>query len=60
MLLDLEPTQPAIQWVPQVLSIGVKRSGCVADNSLPSSADVKNSGGIPHNSVVRCHAGELN
>jgi hypothetical protein len=33
----LEPTQPLIQWVP-----GIKRPGCEADNSPPSSAEVKN------------------
>jgi hypothetical protein len=35
------PTQPPIQWTPQALSLGVSRSGCEADHSLPSSADVK-------------------
>jgi hypothetical protein len=35
------PTQPAIQWVPGSLTLGVKRSGPEADNSPPSSAEVK-------------------
>jgi hypothetical protein len=38
----LGPTQPPIQWVPVVLSLGVKRPGCKADHSPPSSAEVKN------------------
>jgi hypothetical protein len=37
----LGPTQPPIQWVPGVLSLGVKRLGREADHSLPSSAEVK-------------------
>jgi hypothetical protein len=37
----LGPTQPPIQWVPGVLSLGVKRPGREADHSLPSSAKVK-------------------
>jgi hypothetical protein len=35
----LGPTQPPIQWVR--LSLGVKRPGCKADHSPPSSAEVK-------------------
>jgi hypothetical protein len=38
----LGPTQPPIQWVPGVLSVGVKRPGREADHSPPSSAEVKN------------------
>jgi hypothetical protein len=38
---ELGPTQPLIQWVPGTLSLGVKRPGREADNSLPSSARVK-------------------
>jgi len=37
----LGPTQPPIQWVPGVLSLGVKRSGLEADHSAPSCAEVK-------------------
>jgi hypothetical protein len=37
----LGPAQPLIQWVPGALSLGVKRPGCEADHSLPSSAEVK-------------------
>jgi hypothetical protein len=41
--LALRPTQPPVQWVPGVLSPGVKaRPGRVADHSPPSSAEVVN------------------
>jgi hypothetical protein len=37
------PTQPPVQWVPGVLSLGVKeRPGRDADHSPPSSAEVVN------------------
>jgi hypothetical protein len=39
--LILGPTQPPIQWVPVVLSPGVKGSERKIDNSPPSSAKVK-------------------
>jgi hypothetical protein len=35
-------TQSPIEWVPGVVSLGVKRSGREADYSPPSSAEVKN------------------
>jgi hypothetical protein len=38
----LGPTQPPIQWVPKTLSPGVKRTGCEADHSPPTSAERKN------------------
>jgi hypothetical protein len=37
----LGPTQPSIQWVPEALSMGVKRLGRKSDYSPPSSAEVK-------------------
>jgi hypothetical protein len=37
----LEPTQPSIQWVTGVLSLGVKQPGREADHSTPCSAEVK-------------------
>jgi hypothetical protein len=41
--LALGPTQPTVQWVPEVLSLGVKaRPGRDADHSPPSSAEVVN------------------
>jgi hypothetical protein len=38
----LGPTQPPIQWVPGILSLGVKQPGSEADHSPPSSSEVKN------------------
>jgi hypothetical protein len=39
----LGPTQPPVQWVPRVLSPGVKaRPGRDADHSPPSGAEVEN------------------
>jgi hypothetical protein len=38
----LGPTQPPIQWVPGVLSLGVKQPGREGDHSPPSSAEEKN------------------
>jgi hypothetical protein len=38
----LGTTQPSIQWVLGVLTPGVKRQGCEADSSPPSSAKVRN------------------
>jgi hypothetical protein len=38
----LVPTQPPIQRVPGFLSLRVKRPGCEADHSPPSSAEIKN------------------
>jgi hypothetical protein len=35
-------TLPPIQWVPEALSLGVKRPGRKADHSPPSRAEVKN------------------
>jgi hypothetical protein len=37
----LGPTQPPIQWVPGILSSGVKRQGREADHSPPATAEVK-------------------
>jgi hypothetical protein len=37
----LGPTQPPIQWVPEALSLGVKRPGREADHSPSSSAEVE-------------------
>jgi hypothetical protein len=38
----LGSTQLLIQWVPGALTTGVKRPGCEAHHSLPSSAEGKN------------------
>jgi len=40
--LVLGLTEPPVQWVPGVLSPGVKWPGNEADHSLPSNAKVKN------------------
>jgi hypothetical protein len=37
----LGPTQPPTQWVPGALSLGVNGPGREADQSPPSSAEVK-------------------
>jgi hypothetical protein len=37
----LGSTQPPIQWVPGVLSLGVKRPGRESDHSPPANAEVK-------------------
>jgi hypothetical protein len=37
----LGPTQPPIQWVPEALSLGVKRPRREADHSPPSRAEVE-------------------
>jgi len=39
--MALGPSQPPIQWVTGVLSLGVKRPGREAERSPPSSAEVK-------------------
>jgi hypothetical protein len=36
---DLTFTQPPVQWIPGVVSLRVKREGCVADHSPSSSAE---------------------
>jgi hypothetical protein len=51
----LGPTQPPIQWVPGALSLGVKRPGREADNSLPSSAEVKNMWSYASIPSIRLH-----
>jgi hypothetical protein len=38
----LGSTQPPIEWVPEILCLGVKWLGLESDSSLPSSAEVKN------------------
>jgi hypothetical protein len=43
----LGPTEPFIQRVSAVASLGVKRTGSEADRSPPSSAEVKNGGAVP-------------
>jgi hypothetical protein len=38
----LRPAQPPIQWIPEILSLGVMRLGDEADHSLPSSSEINN------------------
>jgi hypothetical protein len=42
----LRPTQIPIQWVPGAFSSEVNRPGPNANNSPPSSAEVKNGGAV--------------
>jgi hypothetical protein len=51
----LGPTQPPIQWVPGVLSLGVKRQGSEADHSHPSNAEVKNEWSYTSTPPIRLH-----
>jgi hypothetical protein len=51
----LEPTQPPIQWVPGAFSLGIKRPGCEADHSPPSSAEVKNTWSYTSTPPVHLH-----
>jgi hypothetical protein len=43
----LGPTQPPTQWVPEVLSPGVKQPGRGADHSPPCCTEVKNERNLP-------------
>jgi hypothetical protein len=51
----LGPTQLPIQWVPEDLSLGVKRLGREADHSPPSSAEVKNVWSYTSTPPIRLH-----
>jgi hypothetical protein len=51
----LGPTQSPVQWVPGVLSLGVKQPGCEADHSPPSSTDVKEFVELYRHSPIRLH-----
>jgi hypothetical protein len=55
----LGPTQPPIQWVPGILSLGVKRPGREADHSPPSSAEVKNAWSYTSAPPIRLHSAVL-
>jgi hypothetical protein len=43
----LEPAQPPIDWLPELIPLGVEQ----ADNSPPSSSKVKNGGDIPYSPI---------
>jgi hypothetical protein len=51
----LGPIYPPIQWVPEALSLGVKRPGRKADHSHPSTADVTNTWSYTSTSSIRLH-----
>jgi hypothetical protein len=51
----LGPTQPPIQWVPGLLSLGVKQLRHEADHSPPSSAKVKNAWSYTSTSPICLH-----
>jgi hypothetical protein len=58
--IALGPTQPPIQWVSGVISLGVKRSGREADHSHPSSAEAKEWVELYVHSPIRLHGVVLN
>jgi hypothetical protein len=51
----LGPTQPHNQWVPEALSLGVKRPRREADHSPSFSAEVKNEWSYTFTSPIRLH-----
>jgi hypothetical protein len=51
--LALGHNQPLIQWVKGAPSLGVKRPGREGDQSLPSSAEVKNAWSYISTSAIR-------
>jgi len=51
----LGPNQPLNQWVPGLLSLGVKRPERKADHSPPSSAEVKECVELYLHSPIRLH-----
>jgi len=48
-------TQPPTQWMPGTLSLGVKRPGCEANHSPPSSAVVENECIYTSTPTIRLH-----
>jgi hypothetical protein len=53
-------TQAPIQWVPGALTLGIKRPGRVAEQSPPSSAEVKNEWSYTSTLPVRLNGVVLN
>jgi hypothetical protein len=51
----LGPTQPPVQWIPEVLSLEVKRPAIEAGYSLPSSTKVKNAWSCISIPPIRLH-----
>jgi len=56
----LKPIQPPIQWVPGVISTGVKRPRREANYSPPSSAEIKNVWIYTSTPPIRLHGMVLN
>jgi hypothetical protein len=56
----LRSTQPPAQWVPGVLSPGVKRPGREVDHTPPTSAEVKKNVDLHIHSHIRLHVVVLN
>jgi hypothetical protein len=56
----LGPTHPPIQWVPGALYPEVKRPGCKANHSPPTSAEVKNTWIYTSAPPIRLHDVVLN
>jgi hypothetical protein len=56
----LGPTQPPIQWVSEVLFLGVKRPGHEADHSHPSSVENKKEWIYSYTPPIRLHGVVLN
>jgi len=54
--LALGPTQPHIQWVPGVLSLGVNRPEREAAHSPPSNAEIKNAWSYTYTPQIRPHS----
>jgi hypothetical protein len=54
------PTQPPNQCVPRAISSGVKRPGCEADQSSPTSAEVKKIWIYTSTPPIRLHGVVLN
>jgi hypothetical protein len=55
--LALGPTRPSIQWVPDSLASGVRRTGREFDHSPPSGAEVKNEGSYTSAPSIRLCVG---
>jgi hypothetical protein len=51
----LGPTYPSVQWVPGVLSPGIKRPGSEGDQSPSSNAEVKRAWSYTSTSAIRFH-----
>jgi hypothetical protein len=55
----LGPTRPPTKWDPGSFFSVVKRSGCEADHSPPSSAEVKDAWSCNFSPSIRLHSAVL-